>query len=75
MGGATKNREQIAELNEFLSTLPMGGATVLINSFGLSDYISIHAPHGGSDVSSTFHCIYSIISIHAPHGGSDSKTT
>ena len=58
----------------FQSTLPVGGATVLLVVLVVIQGISIHAPRGGSDLQwrcpSRFH---RDISIHAPRGGSDTK--
>ena len=57
---------------EFLSTLPMRGATANGVAGLDSTGISIHAPHAGSDSFCLRFCSNSdIISIHAPHAGSD----
>ena len=60
---------------KFQSTLPVGGATVMLPSAAGSGSISIHAPRGGSDfVHEIANAIVDVISIHAPRGGSDSIT-
>ena len=57
---------------EFLSTLPVGGATLLSDELRTALTISIHAPRGGSDEDSGARRILTDgISIHAPRGGSD----
>ncbi len=57
----------------FLSTLPMGGATLHSLFYKIHHSISIHAPRGGSDVlGCSIEDLMEKISIHAPRGGSDS---
>ena len=55
----------------FQSTLPVWGATALINHAIVSVIISIHAPRVGSDFSYSAVDFRHIISIHAPRVGSD----
>ena len=57
----------------FQSTLPVGGATRIIQMPGSIEQISIHAPRGGSDRLGASHQCTCWISIHAPRGGSDHR--
>ena len=50
MGGATGTVVEFAVyIRTFQSTLPVGGATMLLKKESASQRISIHAPRGGSD--------------------------
>ena len=64
--------DNLPDVDEFQSTLPMWGATLKQSLIKMLPLISIHAPHVGSDPLQSL-CIYIIsgISIHAPHVGSD----
>ena len=55
----------------FQSTLPVGGATIILMMADLIGGISIHAPRGGSDRDCAEGRKHRPISIHAPRGGSD----
>ena len=56
----------------FQSTLPMRGATFIIDAILVWAVISIHTPHAGSDPLSFQTLCRRSISIHTPHAGSDS---
>ena len=56
---------------EFQSTLPVGGATLVVAPAAAEHHISIHAPRGGSDTPAGVERGGNTISIHAPRGGSD----
>ncbi len=75
MRGATCNGRTIWPHAEFLSTLPMRGATRVSWSQSMFRAISIHAPHAGSDIKGIYRLRRDgTISIHAPHAGSDCKS-
>ena len=57
----------------FQSTLPVRGATTLIDDVAMLGEISIHAPRAGSDFSVRNFRIKDTISIHAPRAGSDTR--
>ena len=40
----------LRRIHQFQSTLPVGGATIIVGAFSINFGISIHAPRGGSDV-------------------------
>ena len=61
------------KMSEFLSTLPVRGATGLTSMDFAGFVISIHAPREGSDSGSLFEQMTRYISIHAPREGSDSQ--
>ena len=59
-------------VDQFQSTLPVRGATILPQEVQLLGVISIHAPREGSDAAdSAGYCLWMSISIHAPREGSD----
>ena len=57
--------------SEFLSTLPVRGATPVLRPTPVQVDISIHAPREGSDATARNFGKCSSISIHAPREGSD----
>ena len=63
------NRNAI--VNQFQSTLPTWGATLLDTCLYFFTSVSIHAPHVGSDIFAVKKHVYTNVSIHAPHVGSD----
>ena len=55
----------------FQSTLPVGGATVNRNTYGVTFLFQSTLPVGGATWETTGGIGLHIISIHAPRGGSD----
>ena len=60
--------------HEFLSTLPVRGATRCKPAEWAKQAISIHAPREGSDLTGHLFSLFHVISIHAPREGSDAAT-
>ena len=63
--------DQLTQLRQFQSTLPVRGATVTSQYLQHGVIISIHAPREGSDPQGIRNSKHNPISIHAPREGSD----
>ena len=73
MGGRPDVRQQLLFSQEFQSTPPRGGATIVGGALAATEQVSIHAPTWGGDPAAPRRVALKLqaVSIHAPTWGGD----